>query len=165
MASGDTLLVFTPAGATFPTSNAPTFDVIATGLHLVLDFDDGTDETAYWCGVLPRHYDSSGVTVYIWYTTHGTTSANCAWEAAFERHQDGTTDLDVDNFAAVQASGTVTSPSSIGIVDVASIAFTDGSQMDSVAAGESFRLKVLRDTGTGGVTGDLELVRVEIKET
>jgi hypothetical protein len=41
--------------------------------------------------------------------------------------------------------------------------------MDSVAAGEIFRLKITRDadgtSGTDDLTGDAELLGVEVKET
>ena len=48
-------------------------------------------------------------------------------------------------------------------------AFTDGAQMDSLSAGEAFRLKLRRDadgtSGTDDVTTDAELLLVEVKET
>jgi hypothetical protein len=58
-------------------------------------------------------------------------------------------------------------PGTSGYVTIASIAFTDGAQMDSVAAGEGFRLSVIRDADNGSdtMTGDAELWAVEIKET
>jgi hypothetical protein len=49
------------------------------------------------------------------------------------------------------------------------ITFTDGADMDSLAAGEAFRLKIRRDAdGTGGtddITSDCELLRVVLRET
>ena len=56
-----------------------------------------------------------------------------------------------------------------GQVVTCSIAFTDGAQMDSLSAGEAFRLKLRRDadgtSGTDDVTTDAELLLVEVKET
>jgi len=45
------------------------------------------------------------------------------------------------------------------------VAFTDGAQMDSVAVGELFRIKVTRDAASDDAAGDAELHAVEIKET
>ena len=46
-----------------------------------------------------------------------------------------------------------------------SIAFTDGVDMDSVAAGERFRIKITRDAASDTATGDAELTGIEIRET
>lgn len=53
----------------------------------------------------------------------------------------------------------------MGHVDIVNVAFTDGADMDSVAVGESFRMKVTRDAASDDATGDAELVKVEIRET
>ena len=58
-----------------------------------------------------------------------------------------------------------TVPGTSGLVDVVSIAFTDGADMDSVAAGEGFRLKVTRDASSDDATGDAELRFVELRES
>jgi hypothetical protein len=87
------------------------------------------------------------------------------WDAQFERIGDQQQDLDADGFAAVQSVDNTTVPGTSGLVDIVSIAFTDGAQMDSVAVGESFRLKVTRDAVSDDATGDAELVKVEIRET
>jgi hypothetical protein len=50
-------------------------------------------------------------------------------------------------------------------VKVTSVAFTDGAEIDSLVAGEAFRLLVRRDTATDTAAGDAELLRVELKET
>jgi len=48
-------------------------------------------------------------------------------------------------------------------------AFTDGAQMDSLANGEAYRLKIRRDadgtSGTDDITTDAELVAVVLRET
>lgn len=87
------------------------------------------------------------------------------WDAAFERIGDQQLDIDGDSFAAVQSVDNTTVPDTSGLVDIVSIAFTDGAQMDSVAAGEGFRIKINRDAVSDDATGDGELVFVEIKET
>ncbi len=42
---------------------------------------------------------------------------------------------------------------------------TDGADMDSVAVGELFRLKITRDASSDDADNDAELHAVELKET
>lgn len=162
MASGDTLLVFTPPGAEFPASN---FALVSTrNNHPILRFPDGTATVAYFTGVLPQHYDGGGVTVYVHWACSNT-SGNIGWLIAFERIGDSQQDIDSDGFAADNVVTAVNVPGTSGNVDITSVAFTDGADMDSVAAGEGFRLRVTRNTGTDTSTGDAQLVAVEIRET
>ena len=166
MSSGDTLLTFVAGSASFPASNAPTIDT--RNNHLVLDYDDTTQQTAYFTGTLPRHYGGGGVTILLVWMATTATSGNVEWETAFERHQDDVTDLDSDSFATAQASGAEACASASGEPAYTTIAHTSGAQMDSLAAGESFRLSVARDADDGTndtMSGDAELMRVEIKET
>ncbi|RKY09639.1 MAG: hypothetical protein DRP56_02365 [Planctomycetota bacterium] len=163
MASDDTLLIFLPTNNEPPSSNPMTLDT--RNLHPVLDADASTDESAVFTGVMPRHYAGGGVTVYIHYAMSSATSGNIDWDAQFERIGDQQQDLDSDGFAAVQSVNNTTVPSTSGLVDIVSIAFTDGAQMDSIAVGESFRLKITRDASADTAAGDAELVAVEIKET
>ena len=164
MASGDTLLIFTPQANEPTTSNFATFDT--RNNHLVLDFDDTTNESAVFSGVMPRNYTgTTGVTVYIHYAMTSATSGDIDWDIAFERIGDQQLDIDADSFATVQSVDNTTVPATSGYVDIVSIAFTDGAQMDSVAVGEAFRIKITRDATNDTATGDAELLRIEIKET
>ena len=166
MASGDTLLIFHPFNNEPPASNYATLD--ARNLHPVLDFDDSTDELAVFSAVLPRAYSGGGLTVYIHWAATSATSGDAVWEAAFERIGDGQQDIDSDGFAAANYVAD-TAPGTSGYVTPAAITFTDGADMDSVAAGEGFRLKISRDAdgtnATDDMTGDAELRFVEVKET
>lgn len=164
MASGDTLIAFFPADNEPPSASFATLDT--RNGHPVLDFDAGADESAIFTGVLPRNYAGGGLTVYVHWAATSATSGDCIWNAAFERIGEGSQDIDSDGFASAQA-GTATAPGTSGNVDIQAITFTDGAQIDSIAAGESFRLKITRDADNGSDTmaGDAELVAVEIKET
>ncbi len=93
------------------------------------------------------------------------TSNTVDWDVAFERIGDQQQDVDSDSFAAVNSVDDTTVPGTSGNVDVVSIAFTDGADMDSVAAGELFRLKITRDATNDDATGDAELHAIEIRET
>jgi len=163
MASGDTLLTFTPQCNEPPAANFATLD-LRNG-HPVLDFDPTTNESAIFRDVMPRHYKGGGVTVYLHYAMTSAEANTVDWDVAFERIGDQQVDIDGDSFAAVNSVDNNAVPGASGNVDIVSIAFTDGADMDSVAAGEGFRLKVTRDATNDDATGDAELLFVEIKET
>lgn len=164
MASGDTLVIFTPQMNQPPSSNPATEDV--RNQHLVLDFaPSGSNESAVFTGVMPQHYDGGGVTVYLHYAMSSAVSGDIDWDVAFERIGDQGQDIDSDGFAAVNSVDSTTVPGASGLVDVVSVTFTDGADMDSVAVGEEFRLKVTRDAASDTATGDAELMAVEIRET
>ena len=163
MASGDTILQFSPLHNEPPSSNNATLDT--RNLHVLLDFDDTTNESAVFSAVLPQAYAGGGVTVYIHYSMTSATSGDVDWDVAFERIGDQQQDTDSDSFAAVNSVDNTTVPGTSGNVDVVSVAFTDGADMDSVAAGELFRLKVTRDAASDTATGDAELHAVEVRET
>jgi len=164
MASGDTLLIFTPLNNEPPASNYATFDV--RNYHPVLDFDATTNWSAVFSGVMPQHYaGTTGVTVYLHYAMSSAVADTVDWDVAFERIGDQQLDIDADSFADVNSVDNTTVPDTSGLVDVVSVAFLDGADMDSVAKGELFRLKVTRDAVSDDATGDAELLAVEIRET
>ena len=166
MASGNTLIVFTPYHNEPPATIYATLDL--RNYHPVLDFDGAADEEAVFTGILPRAYAGGGLTVYLHVMFSSATSGSAYWQAAIERMDDGTLDTDADSIAAFQgAAGNPNGTS--GIMTLVTITFTSGAQMDSLAAGEMFRLEIRRDAdgsvGTDDVTTDAELVGIEIKET
>lgn len=163
MASGDTLWIFTPLHNEPPASNYATLDT--RNQHPVLDFDAATNESAVFSTVMPRHYDSGGVTVYIHYAMSTATSGDVDWDVAFERIGDQQQDIDSDGFAAVNSVDNTTVPGTSGNVDIVNVTFTDGADMDSVAVGEGFRIKITRDAVSDTASGDAELRFVEGKET
>lgn len=164
MSSGDTLEKFVAMQNEPPSSNYATVDT--RNGHWVLDFDTTTQETAIFTGLMPRNYsDVTGVTVYIHAMLSSATSGTLGWDVSFERMSDSTTDLDSDSFATAQTVTATTVPGTSGVVLVLSVAVTKGANMDSVVAGDSFRLRVRRDVANDSATGDAELLLVEVKET
>lgn len=167
MATGDTLCVFLPSDNRPPSSNAATQD--QRNLHDVLDFDGSTDEEAVFTGVLPRHYDGGGLSIVSGWTATSATSGSFRVQMDIERVADGGTDVDSDSFTGSFQSAGGTANGTSGILDYVTVTFTDGAQMDSLAVGEKFRLKVRRDadgtSGTDDITTDLELHFVEVRET
>jgi hypothetical protein len=164
MASGDTLLVFTPLHNEPPASDYATLDV--RNEHPVLDFDAANEESAVFSGVLPRHYSGGGITVYLHVAFSSATSGNSVWQVAFERIGIEHQDMDADSFAAAkQIDISAGAPS--GQILTGSVAYGHGADMDGLLAGEGFRLKVTRnaDDGDDDAAGDAELRFVELKET
>lgn len=163
MASGDTLLIFDAASGQQPVSNPSTWD-IRNG-RTCLDFDASTDESVLFHGVLPRNYGGGGITVTLHWRATSATSGTVRWTTSFER---GNTDIDSDSFATANTAGGAANGTS-GTSTATSIAHANGSEIDSLAAGEEFWLKVSRDadgtSGTDDMTGDAELYAVELKET
>lgn len=161
MSSGDSLLEFFPENGQQPTSNFATLDM--RNQHPVFDFDDSTVEAIRFKAIMPQHYGGGGITVHLHYSMATATSGNIILSVAVERIGDQGQDVDADGFAAANTLSATAVPGTSGLVDEVTIAFTDGADMDSVAAGDLFRVEVKRPNSTA--TGDLELHGIEIRET
>lgn len=162
MSSGNTLLTFSPQHNEPPASNFATFDI--RNQHPILDF--ALNEIGVFSGVLPRNYAGGGVTIYLHYAMTSAVANDIKLETYFERIGDQQQDIDSDGFAAAQNTGDITVPGASGNVDIITTTHTNGAQMDSLAVGEGFRLKIKRIAVAGtDASGDLELRFIEIKET
>jgi hypothetical protein len=125
----------------------------------VLDFDDAATESAVFVGVLPEAASlGSGLIVSLRWMATTATSGDVRWSVAWEKSN---TDLDSDSFDTATAATAATNGTS-GIVTVTNITCTT---IDSLAAGDLFRLRVQRIGADGAdtMTGDAELVAVEIR--
>ncbi len=162
MASGDVLFNWGAWNGVETATNYATKDTV--NQRPVADFDDTTNESLVFTDMMPPNYDGGGVTVYIVYAMTSATTDTIDWDGAFERVGDGQQDLDADSFAAVNSVDNTTVPGS-HITDVVTIAYTDGADMDSVAAGELFRYKITRDATSDDATGDGELFWLQGRET
>lgn len=160
-------IVFTPAHNQPPASAYATLDT--RNNHLVLDFDGSTDEEAIFPGVLPVGYSGGGLAVDIYVAFTSATSGSVRFQADIERIDTSSLDIDSDGFTGTFQSAGGTAPGTSGQVIKVTITFTAGSQMDSLAAGEAFRLKIRRDadgtSGTDDITTDAEVLRVVVRET
>lgn len=163
MASGNTLLIFRPGDNEPPATSFATID-LRNG-HPTLDFDTTTQETAIFTGVLPRTYAAGGITVYVHWAATTATTGTVGWDVAFERVGNGSQDIDADGFATAQTVTAATVSATSGNVSITNVAVTDGANIDSIAVGETFRLRIRRDVANDTATGDAELVAVELKET
>ena len=151
-----TCAVFTPSDNQPPASNYATLDT--RNSIAVLDFDDTTEESAVFVGIVPDDAVlTSGIIVRIKWMATSATSGDARWGAQFERMN---TDQDSDSFDTATEATTTTNGTS-GIISTTEITCTS---IDSLAVGDGFRLKIYRDvSGADTITGDLEIVSVELK--
>ncbi len=154
-----TYAMLSPWEAMAPASNPATRDT-RNGIR-VLDFDDTTEESCIFDGlVIPEAASlGSGLKVRIhWAATSATTGA-VRWGVQIERQ---TTDLDSDSFDTAAEAHSTTDGTS-GIITTTEITITT---IDSVTAGDPYRLKLYRDvsdTTNATMSGDAELVAVEVR--
>ena len=166
MASGNALLLFT-GGAGRPPSASYAIPNLRNG-HLVWSFSGTADEELVFEGVLPPHYGGGGLTIDTWWSLVSATSGSFRVQTSIERMDVSSLDIDADSFAAANSAGG-TAPGTSGQFVKVTVTHTSGAEMDSLVAGEPFRLKVRRDadgtSGTDDITTKAELLRVLVKET
>lgn len=162
MASGDTLVIFTPLANEPPASNYATLDT--RNGHPALDFDAGTNESVIFTGVMPQHYAGGGVDVILHVAFSSATSGDSDWDVEWELIGVGDQDIDSDGFAAANSTDNTAVPGTAGHVQQITVSFTDGADMDSVLVGDLFRLRVTRDAASDTAAGDAELLAVELRE-
>jgi hypothetical protein len=164
MAAGSSLNTFTAADNQPPAAGFAVLDT--RNSHLVIEYDDTTAQSALFGSILPRNYSGNGITVTIVWMAKTAVAGNVMWGVSFERHQSGVTDLNADSFAA-ERTAVGAAPGTTGFPQYTAIAFTDGAQINSIAAGESYRLKLRRVAADGADTmvGNAEALRVEVRET
>ena len=153
-----TYATFTATDNQPPSTAFATLDTRGTGIA-VLDFDDATDESAVFVSIIPEAASlGSGLKIRLHWASETQTSGDVCWDVSLERM---TTDIDSDSFDTV-ASATATTSGTSGILTVTEITLTT---IDSVTAGDGFRLKVTRDADNGAdtMTDDAELVLCEVR--
>ena len=161
MAAGDTLDKFTALHNEPPSASFATLDT--RNQHPVLDFDGGSNEEAVFRGIMPQNYDGGGLDVILHVSHSSDITNDTDWDAQFERTSDGSLDIDGDGFAAIQSTDGTSVPGTAGIIQKITVSFTAG-QIDGITAGDSYRLKVIRDAVSDASTTDAELSAVEVRE-
>lgn len=172
MASGNVLGVFSPLASCGPASTAAQFDTIAGASTPaeavpVLAFDSTTAEYADFYGVLPAHYAGGGLTLTFKHSC-GTATGGVTYRAAFRRIQEDAEDLDTTAFTYdFNDVDIATLPSAAGEVNFDDITFTSGADMDSLAAGEPFILRIARNPADANDTAaaDARVHMLYLKET
>jgi hypothetical protein len=168
MASGDVVVIVhevlppattfaafgTRAGGSTPAEQVP-----------VWNFDAATDEYLdFYCRL--QGYGGGGLTFTLAWMAASATSGVTRWSLALRRIQDDAEDLDTSqtyDFNDVDD----TAASASGEFSYFNITFTDGADMDSVANGEDFILRLRRNASHANDTmsGDAQLVSIVGKET
>jgi hypothetical protein len=156
-----TLAVFRPTDHQPPASNYATFDTRGTTYPIsVLDFDDTTSESTLFVGIIPEGADlTSGIKVRIHWAATSATTNSVVWGVVFEKL---TGDIDLDTNFDSATTGTTACSGTSGIPVVTEITAT---AIDSLAAGDAFRIRIYRDPANGSdtMTGDAELITVELR--
>lgn len=164
MAAGDTLCTFHPYNAEFPASNPGTPDT--RNIHPVINFDTTTQETIFFTGIMPQSYANGNLTVYLHWAAATATSGTIGWGVTWERILAGTLDIDADSFATEQIVTAATVSGTSGITSITNVVCTNGAAgTDSLAAGDSFRLRIRRNVATDTATGDAQLIGAEVRES
>lgn len=161
--SGQHLAYFLPYDNEPPSTNYAVFGV--RNLHPYLAFDTTTAWSAVFTFTLPARYAGGGITVVLRSMLASATTGTLGYTVEIERMNVGTLDLDADSFAAAQTATAATVPGTPGVMMEHTVAFTSGAQMDSLAAGETGRIRITRDVTNDTAAGDAQLVSVIIRET
>jgi len=167
MASTDTLYVW-EARAGLPPGEltaVPQFGLRRGFVHAA--FDDAADEFLDFHGIAPSSFSlAGGLTVRLFWaaTNESGLGLTVQWNVGFRLVDIGVNNIDDDHpYVPNTASGTEDSVS--GRFTRTEITFVTGGDMDSVASGEVFVLRVSRDVSADTLVGDAELYSVEIEET
>lgn len=144
-----------PGGST-PAENFPVFN-----------FDPTNDEYLDFHYTLSPLYNGNGLTVRIGWAAATATSGNVIWRAAVRASPDDAEDMDSSHTYDYN-SVTAATASAAGETVYDEITFTSGSDMDSLAAGEDFILRISRNASSASdtmTTSDAQLLSVVIRET
>lgn len=158
----NTRVILSPFAAEFPASNFPQLTLV--NRRPVLAFDASTDETCYWTSIAPQGLTGTLVAI-VTYIMASATSGKVDFEGSIEAVSDG----DATNLASSDSFDTAndnnaTVPGTAGYIDQITITLTN---KDSIAAGDYFRFRLMRDADDGTndtATGDCYVLSVEIRD-
>jgi len=154
-------IVFAPRDNEPPATNFATLDT--RNSRPCLDFDDTVQETAIFSKILPFSYSGSGIRVTIYCAMTTATTGTVGWDISIERVDASNLDLDTDSFATAQTVTATTVPTVSGQILAMTVNISNGTSMDSLAAGEMFRLRIRRDVAADNAVGDAELFMVHMR--
>ncbi len=168
----DAFQYFSPADAIFAAINSQTgiAEPVGRNNHPLLAFIDtaaaaADNENVVFGAVIPIDWlVTNSLEVNIDWVAATAIIGDVKWNGAFEALAQGAQDVDVDGFAAIQTATSTTNGTS-GVITRTSIEFTQA-QADALAAGQAYRLQVVRDANAAGDTlvGDAQIVQVSIAE-
>lgn len=145
-----------------PASNPATLASRNDRPHLA--FDDTTQETAYFTGVVPYDCDlANGLLVRTYWAASTDIVGTVGWDVAFEMLLPADADLDSDSFGSAQVIAAATVPSTAGQIARTSVTFSQAQLPPSIGHGEFFRLRIRRDVDSDTAVGDAELYLVTLE--
>jgi len=155
-----------PPAATYATIDTRTGGSTPAETVIVWDFDDSTIEYLDIKCRLFGYGAETGLTFKVFWSATSATGGVCRWGAAIRAMPDDAEDIDVSHtydFNDVDD----TAPSASGELGYATITFTDGADMDALAEGEVFILRLRRNASHANdtMTGDAELWAIAGSET
>lgn len=159
MASGDTLFTLLAEYGKAPEANAalPVWLLRSSTDEPdeyveIKAFDETTNQYLIFSDVLPANYaGTTGITLKIGWITESTGGEVVRWEAAFNSFTDNVDNILSKAAAAVQSVNDTASVTA-GVLNVATILFTNGAQIDNLAVNEFFILRVNRDAADAADT-------------
>lgn len=161
-----TRFVWTPDGGGYhyPATNFPQIGQDATTRHVFWALDAATDETVYLCGTAPQGLTGT-LTLLVECRTASATTGNVVLRASVEAITPGDA-LDTDtttSFDTINTSSATAVAGTAGHIFEVSITLTNA---DSIAVGDMFRIEFGRDADNGSdtATGDLHVLRVELRD-
>jgi len=155
-------LTFAP-NMMFPSTSGATF-VVHSAQRLALAFDDTTNESVYLQTVLPPAYTGTGtLKARLLFYSASANSGDAGWSVAVEAVTPADTlDLETASSFDTVNGGTQALSGTAGDLTAITITLTN---KDSCAAGDSFRLFLMRTASTTDtVSGDLFLYSLELFE-
>lgn len=172
MASGDVVGMIgriVPPATSYATPDARAGGSSPAESFPVWDFDDTTAEYLDLHCILSPLYGGGGLTLVLPWSATSATSGAVVWQAAIRRIADDAEDVDTSQTYDFNLASADTAASASGEISLPTLTFTSGADMDSLAAGEPFVLRIGRlptDSGDN-MSGDAELwaERILIKET
>lgn len=146
-----------------PATSYATWSVRGTPPVALLNFSGTASSSGVFVGRIPQGADfTTGITIIVNWTAETATSGAVVWNGAFEKCN---TDIDSGSFATGVDSAASTTSGTSGIPNTTSWNFS-GAQIDGLAAGDMFRVQILRDPATAGddMTGNAQLLTLEIQQ-
>ncbi len=156
MATGDTLVILSAAHAVPASTAAPG---IINGAEVRV-YDGSTNETTVYEIILPQIYSGLGIDVICHLAMAATTTNTVDIDTAFAKVTDA-----VDSYATAVSQDDEAIPGTALDTFKVTSAHTDGAQIDSIAVGDLFRLKITRDAVSDDNTGEMHLLAIELQET
>lgn len=157
------VLTFGPSDNEPPASNYAVYGV--RNNHPYLAFDTTTQWTAQFSGVLPTDYAGNGLTCTVYVAAETAITGTIGFDAAIERIDASVLDIDADSYATAKTITATTVPGTSGMILALSCTFSSGAEMDSLAAGEAFRLRIRRDVANDTAAGNAQVIAATIRET